>query len=58
MHDITKTYTCIPSRRVDHRAKATRIVLDEDYLLLLWQEQHPKRICDIFWLKHSDRYMP
>eukprot|EP00903_Cladosiphon_okamuranus_P016206 g14954.t1 len=44
-----------PSRRVDHHAKTTRITLDEDYLLLLWHEQHPKRICDIFWLKHGDR---
>lgn len=25
-------------------------------MLLLWQEERPKRICDIFWLKLSDRY--
>lgn len=41
--------------RVDDRAETTRISLDEDYMLLLWHEEHPKRICDIFWLKHRDR---
>lgn len=46
-----------PSRRVDHSAQTTRFALDEDYMLLLWHEQHPKRICDVFWLKYSDRYV-
>ena len=49
--------TWLPSsRRVDHRAKTTRIALDENYMLLLWHERHhPKRICDIFWLKYRGR---
>ncbi|CAN0489207.1 unnamed protein product, partial [Scytosiphon promiscuus] len=35
-------------------AEATRVALDEDYMLLLWKhDDKPKRICDIFWLKHS-----
>lgn len=41
--------------RVDPRAKATRIVLDEEYMLLLWKHNsgRPNRICDIFWLKRA-----
>lgn len=36
---------------------ATRIALDEEYMLLLWKhDDKPKRICDIFWLKHIGRY--
>ncbi|CAM9569749.1 unnamed protein product [Ectocarpus fasciculatus] len=45
---------CCTRGRVDHRAETTRISLDEEYMLLLWHEDHPKRICDIFWLKHRD----
>ncbi|CAM9174985.1 unnamed protein product [Ectocarpus sp. 4 AP-2014] len=45
---------CCTRGRVDDRAETTRISLDEDYMLLLWDEEHPKRICDIFWLKHRD----
>lgn len=40
--------------RVDPLAQATRIQLDDDYMLLLWKhDDEPKRICDIFWLKKS-----
>ncbi|CBJ27375.1 hypothetical protein Esi_0067_0071 [Ectocarpus siliculosus] len=46
---------CCTEGRVNHRAETTRIKLDEDYMLLLWNEDQPKSICDIFWLKHSDR---
>ncbi|CAM9524628.1 unnamed protein product, partial [Pylaiella littoralis] len=47
---------CCTRGGVNHRAETTRTVIDENYMLLLWQEeQHPKRICDMFWLKHSDR---
>ena len=43
--------------RVDPNAEAKRIVLDKDYMLLLWKGKGtPKRICDIFWLKRSERY--
>ncbi|CAN0302663.1 unnamed protein product [Ectocarpus sp. 12 AP-2014] len=45
---------CCTRGRVDHRAETKRISLDEDYMLLLWHEDHPQRICDIFWLKHRD----
>lgn len=38
-------------------AETTRVILDEDYMLLLWKhDDEPNRICDIFWLKHSHRY--
>lgn len=45
---------CATRGRVDPMAEATRVALDEDYMLLLWKHvEEPKRICDIFWLKHS-----
>ena len=42
--------------RVDPRAEAERIILDEEYMLLLWKQKDSfKRICDIFWLKCRKR---
>ncbi|CAN0436565.1 unnamed protein product [Ascophyllum nodosum] len=47
---------CFTRGRVDPNAEAKRIVLDKDYMLLLWKGKGtPKRICDIFWLKRSER---
>lgn len=35
-------------------AEAMRIVLDKDYLLLLWKDDsQPKRICDVYWIKRG-----
>lgn len=40
--------------RVDHCVDATRIPLDDEYMLLLWKEDsRPKRICDVFWMKRG-----
>ncbi|CAM9470777.1 unnamed protein product, partial [Sphacelaria rigidula] len=43
---------CAKWHRVDPTAEATRIMLDDEYMLLLWKDVDiPRRICDIFWLK-------
>ncbi|CAM9357147.1 unnamed protein product [Ascophyllum nodosum] len=53
---LADKYWCSTRGRVDPEAEAKRIVLDEDYMLLLWKgKDTPKRICDIFWLKRSER---
>ena len=39
---------------MDPHAQATRVQLDDDYMLLLWRhDDQPKRICDVFWMKKS-----
>ena len=40
--------------RVDPYTQATRVMLGDEYMLLLWKHAgNPKRICDVFWLKQS-----
>ncbi|CAM9715253.1 unnamed protein product, partial [Laminaria digitata] len=40
--------------RVDPLVEATRVQLDNDYMLLLWRhDDKPKRICDLFWVRKS-----
>lgn len=42
------------ANRVDPCAQATRFILDDQYMLLLWKEgTYPKWICDTFWIKHG-----
>ena len=54
---LNSVWLCEKSR-VDPRAAATRVALDDDYMLLLWKhDDEPKRICDIFFLKHRHRYV-
>lgn len=37
---------------MDPFADATRVMLDGEYMLLLWRhDDYPRRLCDIFFLK-------
>ena len=47
-------WSCVVNVRVNPLAEATRVQLDNDYMLLLWRHDgKPKRICDLFWVKKS-----
>ena len=51
---FTACFCVLGDGRVDPFAEATRVVLDDDYMLLLWRhDDKPNRLCDIFWIKQS-----